>query len=312
MKFIFGLLTLLNTFANVDSFSMKPMPKQHLVFFPARLQQQFPGEMYNEFIARLKDKYEVHIAGDSLEKNQKLMNNLKETCDIGYDNLGFIAHSSGVADLWNIYDVIQNNNNNNLGVDKIILIEPLDLKISTKLDVNKYVPFVSLINKLDLLNYNFDADILNEKIEEFIETDYLQLLKANIFGTFEARRQKMKGDNEEANVDGETSDTSLDNSDDISCDIGSGKLLVVKHEKSEKWRFVPTVPPLSFLASDLKKFQRNMDIEEVKIKKFGHFDILDRPWANLMKRATLSTNPSNDNRTEYIEAIENLIDDFYS
>lgn len=302
MKFIFGLLTLLNIFANVDSFSMKPMPKQHLVFFPARLQQQFPGEMYNEFIARLKDKYKVHIAGDSLEKNKKLMNDLQETCDVGYDNLGFIAHSSGVADLWNIYDVIQKNNNN-LGVDKIVLIEPLDLKISTKLDVNKYVPFVSIINELDLLNYNFDADILNEKIEEFIETDYLQLLKANIFGTFEARRQKMKGDNE-ANVDDGTSD--------ISCDVGSGKLLVVKHEKSEKWRFVPTVPPLSFLGSDLKKFQRNMDIEEVKIKKFGHFDILDRPWANLMKRATLSTNPSNDNRTEYIEEIENLIDDFYS
>jgi hypothetical protein len=55
-----------------------------------------------------------------------------------------------------------------------------------------------------------------------------------------------------------------------------------------------------------------MDIEEIKIKKFGHFDILDRPWANLMKRATLSSNLTEDNRGEYIETIENLIDNFYS
>ena len=290
-KLIFGLLTLFNVFVNVDAFSMKPMPKQHLVFFPARLQQQFPGEMYNEFIARLKDKYEVHVAGDSLEKNKKLMNDLEEMCEVGYDNLGFIAHSSGVADLWNIYDTIQKNDNN-LGVDKIVLIEPLDLQISAKVDVEKYIPFISLINDLDLLNYKFDADIFNQKIEELIETDYLQLLKANIFGKFET--------------------DIVDSSQDTSRDVGNGKLLVVKHEKSEKWRFVPTVPPLSFLGSDLKKFQRNMDIEEIKIKKFGHFDILDRPWANLMKRATLSSNLTEDNRGEYIETIENLIDNFYS
>ena len=290
-KLIFGLLTLFNVFVNVDAFSMKPMPKQHLVFFPARLQQQFPGEMYNEFIARLKEKYEVHVAGDSLEKNKKLMNDLEEMCEVGYDNLGFIAHSSGVADLWNIYDTIQKNDNN-LGVDKIVLIEPLDLQISAKVDVEKYIPFISLINDLDLLNYKFDADIFNEKNEELIETDYLQLLKANIFGKFET--------------------DIVDSSHDTSRDVGNRKLLVVKHEKSEKWRFVPTVPPLSFLGSDLKKFQRNMDVEEIKIKRFGHFDILDRPWANLMKRATLSSNLTEDNRGEYIDTIENLIAKFYS
>lgn len=295
MKPFIRFLTIANILLNVDSFSVKAIPKQHLLFFPARFQQPLPSEMYNAFISKLKDNYEVHIASNNIEKNIKILDDLQDKYDVNYDNLGFIAHSNGVADLWNVYDTIQNDDNK-LSIEKIVLIEPLDLQIAPKLDIRKYIPF---IENFDLSNYNFDIDVLNDRIEDIIETDYLQLLKNNIFGTFET-----------------TQYCDIDDDCNISNSI-SGKMLVVKHEQSDKWRFIPTIPPLSFLASDLKEYQKRMNIKEIKIKKFRHFDLLDRPWANMMNRATLDKNTldeitTNGNQKEYIETIETLIDDFYA
>ena len=68
MKPFIRFLTIANILLNVDSFSVKAIPKQHLLFFPARFQQPLPSEMYNAFISKLKDNYEVHIASNNIER----------------------------------------------------------------------------------------------------------------------------------------------------------------------------------------------------------------------------------------------------
>lgn len=301
MNLFVRLFTIFSSISSIHTFSMKPMTKQHVVFFPARFQQQLPGEMYNGFVTKMKEKYEVHIAGNNVAQNEKLLSELQDKCEANYDNLGFISHSSGVKDLWNIYDVIQKSDRN-VKIDKIVLIEPLDFEITSKFNVKNYIPFSSLFDIFDFSKNNIEIGELNNKIEKIIETDYVELLKTTIWG-------KLGYDSvQSCEIEYDDNDTIITNTEMAN----TCKLLVVKHELSDKWMFIPTVPPLSVLGLDLEKFQKSMTVKEMKIKKYSHFDILDRPWANLMNRATLNKREtSSEELSEYIETLGKMIDNFY-
>ena len=50
-----------------------------------------------------------------------------------------------------------------------------------------------------------------------------------------------------------------------------------------------------------------MNIDEVLIDKFSHFDILDRPWANLMNRASLRNNKDQQELDEYLNLLDDIV-----
>ena len=290
---VFFFLSLGWTGVNSFSQSIKPMQKQRVVFFPARFQQPLPSELYGNFISVLNDNYELHVASKNKQDNDELLQKLQESGS-EFDNIAFISHSSGAADLWDVYC-----SNLDINVEKVVLIEPLDLKKGG----------FSIPSPNDLIPFNiFDMDMtmdltqvgeLNDKIEQMVETDYVELFKSNMFGGLFSDK-KTKSNNEE----------------DEDCQVEEpniikSKLLVVKHAKSDKWRFIPTIPPLSRLNSDLTQFENIMDVSEVMVDKFSHFDILDRPWANLMNRASLGDNKEQEELNEYLETLGNIVSNFY-
>lgn len=275
---------------SLSSTMMKPMLKQHLLFFPARFQQPVPREMYGKFISKLSHNYEVHIASTDSNKNGDLLEKLTQKTD--FDTVCLISHSSGVADLWDTYSSFTQG-----GIDKIILIEPLDLQSR---GVGVSLPYNNFFDKF---NVNFEVDMLqidkiNDMIEGVVETNYLDLLKSSVFGGF--RRQK--GTNED-----EDEDEKVVGVEQSVLSREMGNMLVVKHKQSDKWRFVPTIPPLSMLNADLMDFQDSMEIDEVFIDKFSHFDILDRPWANLMNRASLRNNKEQQELDEYLNLLDDIV-----
>ena len=280
---------------------IKPMQKQHVLFFPARFQQPVPREMYGNFISKLSNNYEVHIASSNPEDNSELLKKL--TLKTDYDNeVALISHSSGVADLWNTYSSLTSED-----VDKIILIEPLDLQ--------KGVGSESGVKLLDFgfnFNMNIDTEMLqlnklNDKIEEIVETDYLELLKSNIFGGF-GNKKKTKKAAEDGGEDEDAVRREEEGPDGgATVTRERGKMFVVKHKLSDKWRFIPTIPPLSLLNANLMNFQDSMVIDEIMIDKFSHFDILDRPWANLMNRASLRNNKEQEELDEYLELLDDIV-----
>lgn len=274
---------LLLGFSSVHSFSttIKPMQKQHFIFFPARFQQPLPSEMYRGFVSKLSNNYEVHIASSDSNKNSALMDNILSTSK--HDSISLISHSSGVADLWNTYSSNVTPGN----IDKIILIEPLDLQ---KGNLPIALPTNIFLEKITTNMEKLDLSELNDKIEEIVETNYIELLKSNIFRGF-MRPENTSGDEDIVNTENSK----------------RGQMLVVKHKQSGKWRFIPTVPPLSLLASDLKKFQKTMIIDEVVVDKYSHFDILDRPWANVMNRASLAANKKQEELDEYLNVIDDIL-----
>jgi len=268
---------------------IKPMQKQHLMFFPARFQQPLPREMYANFVSKLSENYEVHVANTDLNKNRALINNILSKSK--QDNISLISHSSGVVDLWNTYSSTTTLGN----VDKIILIEPLDLQ-------KGILPISSttnaLLEQITAKMENLEISEINNKIEEIVETNYVELLKSSILSRFSRTNKKNKQRESEYGEEIVNTENSK-----------RGKMLVVKHKQSAKWRFIPTVPPLSLLDSDLMSFQKTMAIDEVVIDGFSHFDILDRPWANLMNRASLANNKRQEELDEYLNVIDDIVFD---
>tara|TARA_Y100000389_G_C17424900_1_gene498982 strand:+ start:642 stop:1544 length:903 start_codon:yes stop_codon:yes gene_type:complete len=281
--------------AEVNSFSqsIKPMQKQRLVFFPARFQQPLPSELYGNFISVLNNNYELHVASRNKQDNDELLQRLHDS-GTEYDNIAFISHSSGAADLWDVY-----YSNPDINVEKVVLIEPLDLKKGgfSIPSPNELIPFN--IFDMDMTMDFTQVGELNDKIEQMVETDYVELFKSNMFGGLFSDK-KTKPNNEGDDY------CALEEPNSI-----KGKLLVVKHAKSDKWRFIPTIPPLSRLNSDLTQFEKTMDVSEVMVDNFSHFDILDRPWANLMNRASLGDNKQQEELNEYLETLGDIVTNFY-
>lgn len=289
LTLLFGLIgAMIQDTHSLSSTIIKPMQKQHLLFFPARFQQPVPRELYSNFISKLNGSYEVHIATTNTNENNELLDQLAQQTD---DNIGLISHSSGVVDLWNTYS----SSLTRVNIDKIILIEPLDLQKGRGMKSASILPS----NFWDEFNFNMEADMemiqldkLNDRIEEIIETDYMELLKSNILGRFKSQKKTKRVHEEE---------------DQQVISRERGKMLVVKHKQSDKWKFVPTIPPLSLLNADLMDFQDHMTIDEVLIDKFSHFDILDRPWANLMNRASLNKNKKQEELDAYLELLDDIV-----
>jgi len=298
----FFLVSLGWTEVNSFSQSIKPMQKQHVVFFPARFQQPLPSELYGNFISVLKDNYELHVASKNKQDNDELLQRLQESGS-EFDNIAFISHSSGAADLWDVY-----YSNPDINVEKVVLIEPLDFKKGgfSILSLNKLIPFN--IFDMDMTMDLAQVGELNDKIEQMVETDYVELFKSNMFGMFEMFEMfgELFSDKK----------TNYNNEEDDYCEIEEpniikSKLLVVKHTKSHKWRFIPTIPPLSRLNSDLTQFEKTMDMSEIMVDKFSHFDILDQPWANLMNRASLGDNKEQEELNDYLETLGDIVTNFY-
>lgn len=71
------------------------------------------------------------------------------------------------------------------------------------------------------------------------------------------------------------------------------KLLVINTKKSNEWSVVPFIFPIGMLALNPNRFvlDDNISQEVIKADEFGHFDILDDKWSNMIHN-TLSRGSS--------------------
>tara|TARA_Y100001980_G_C14511136_1_gene286607 strand:+ start:186 stop:818 length:633 start_codon:yes stop_codon:yes gene_type:complete len=93
------------------------------------------------------------------------------------------------------------------------------------------------------------------------------------------------------------------------------KVLIVDAELSYKWSkqfpYVPFIPFLKINNKDLNITQSK--IKRILIKNYGHSDLIDNPWRDLMHNTRISKgNPdrNNDNIKKYYEKLNNIFLDF--
>ena len=86
------------------------------------------------------------------------------------------------------------------------------------------------------------------------------------------------------------------------------KFLVITHEKSTQWKFMPLIPPISLLKTNLNNL-KNVSIEEKQIQGSYHFDLMDRPWANRINQIQFQEEETS--YEEYKKQVIDSINDFF-
>tara|TARA_Y100000389_G_scaffold200460_2_gene240969 strand:+ start:29991 stop:30800 length:810 start_codon:yes stop_codon:yes gene_type:complete len=216
-----------------------------ILFFPGKLFRNIPKEMYNGFVSKLNNNYDVSIAKDNMNENKELLESSENIC--------IVSHSTSAND---VVELIKKTNI----TSKVIFIDPIE--------------YVYFKNENYLDNYNFDMNNLEEQISEFLEANKIDLFFKSVF----KKEPKMKP---------------IDNS-----------VLVLQSKMSNMWRVFPPVPPLNKYSLDLKQL-KNKQIDT--IDDYGHYDILDSSWANLMHNSVSKGAKNRDD--EFIEEYQSKLVD---
>lgn len=262
----FKLIILINSFCNIFGYNIVPSKFHHekksIIFFPAKLKDNMPNELYSNFLYKLGEKYNIYISKSNIKENIKLIKEITEK----KEDICIISHSSSANDVLEL--------SNDIKLDKLVLIDPIEFK-KKKNDVDN--PFN---------NFIINADEIDTNINNFLEADKIKMIKDTIW----KKKEKI-----EDNI----------NANNIS------NILILKNKISDKWRFIPPVPPINYLSidiDDIKSDNKNI----TNLDYFGHFDILDSPWANLahktISKGTL--NRDNNNIEDYHSYLVDLINDF--
>ena len=95
------------------------------------------------------------------------------------------------------------------------------------------------------------------------------------------------------------------------------KILQINAEKSYKWKMneglnflknpVPKVPFIPAFAMDIKKICTNSNITNIEIKQYGHCDILDTAFSNIMHNSFAEGNDDRNSLNEYRLLLNELI-----
>lgn len=95
--------------------------------------------------------------------------------------------------------------------------------------------------------------------------------------------------------------------------INFNKVLLIEANKSYKWKFENMLPKkLPFIPAF--KMNKNMfnNITTINIRDYGHCDILDQLWSNLMHNSIAEGNDDRDSLDEYKELIIKFIELYYN
>jgi len=246
MKSIVTLLLSLCNIQNVRSYIMKPLPFSNNII---------GKEFYKQFDSRLSDngfkKYDSKVEGS------------KKTAIF----LPALTGNSATAGLYDSF-----------------------LNIMTKKSFDVYVPDTDLEPILDDIN-NTECDITliahsSSALTAISMSNIVDSIKTLVL--IDPLDVNTKADKQGRTVDYDVDDInslSKQKKEDKKVEVTNlDKLLVVNTKKSNDWSVMPFIFPVGMLAlkPDRLVLDENVVQEVIKADDFGHFDILDDKWSNMI------------------------------
>lgn len=131
------------------------------------------------------------------------------------------------------------------------------------------------LDNFDLMNMLESAQEFEENISDFIEANKFELLKNALFSKHDYENKKI-----------------------------NSKVLVLNTKLSKRWKIIPPIPPISKYSIDLKHIRKK---NVRNIDAYGHFDILDTPWANMVHNTISKGSAGRD--AENIENYHTILTD---
>ena len=136
------------------------------------------------------------------------------------------------------------------------------------------------MNQYNVFKYLDKMEDMEEQISTFIEADKLNLVLKSIFKPGNHKNKKI-----------------------------NKKTLVLKSSISNRWKIFPPIPPINKYSLNLNQL-KNKKVKTVE--NFGHFDILDPTWSNMVHN-TFSRGASSrevSNLENYYDILVEHIDEF--
>jgi len=138
------------------------------------------------------------------------------------------------------------------------------------------------LNQYNVFKYLDEMDDVEDKISSFIEADKVNLVFKSIFKPGNNKNKKI-----------------------------NKKALIIKSSISNRWKIFPPIPPINKYSLNLNKL-KNKKIKT--IENYGHFDILDPTWSNMVHNTFSRGSPSRDSShlENYYDILIEHINDFSS
>lgn len=193
----------------------------------------------------------------------------------------------------NVFESRGNTDDDCSLINDILLKDENITLVSYSTGVNNMLKVVNTYHNIDnivmidpiLLKKSKEEFILNENMEEYIN----DLLELNIYSMIKSIFSEKK---KECLID-------LPN---------VGNILYISSKKSSRWKIIPPVPPIKRLFLDYNKI-KNKKKTYITIPEFGHFDILDLKWSNMIHNSISRGSNNREEVDKYHEEIVKYIKD---
>tara|TARA_B100000524_G_scaffold348297_1_gene252360 strand:- start:1213 stop:2124 length:912 start_codon:yes stop_codon:yes gene_type:complete len=301
MAYIFYVLFFLNFIENTCLFTPRSVSKikvfnsnndklrdKTALFIPNNVNNHKSYEYYSDFLNNMDSHVKVLISEIDIDQNMDLSK------EIGNDNnLIIISHSNSAINSINLCK-------NNEIVDTLILIDPINIDYMNTDIYNKTMKIKDFTN---ITKYVNDLSCyVNDKKEQFI-MDYI--IPEKLY-------QDIKIENNTVDIENYTESDSIVYIENKK-DIGLKNVLILSNDLSNKWSFFPFIPPIGLLGVNTDHFDKNtINYMKKDVSNYGHFDILDIPWCNVLHNTISKGNKdrSTINIINYHKLLSDTISDF--
>ena len=250
--------------SEADNQSSEPSSEpSSVLFYTGKLKNGLPSDIYNTFLNKLAETKKIYIASSSAEKNLVLVSKITET-----EKLSIVSHSTSASDAIELMKQIESINDNQDDNQDDNTQENVGGKIEKLVLIDPidhyYFKENFNLNQYNVFKYLDSMEDMEDKISSFIEADKVSLVFKSIFKPGKNKKKVNK------------------------------KTHIIKTSISNRWKIFPPIPPINKYSLNLNQL-KNKQI--TLIQNYGHFDILDTTWSNMIhntfSRGAVSRDSSN-------------------
>jgi hypothetical protein len=243
-------------------------PQSETLFLPVKIKQSIPSEAYNTFLMNLSNNgIKIYVPDKDEEKISALVNKITEN----NNEITIVAHSTSCTKAIQIANESKNIRN-------IVLIDPIEfesLEFQNKINNFRDKSIKRTISLSNELYENIPIRIeFKNKNDSNKKNNELVIINEN----------ENENENENGNENGNEKELDIDN------------ILIIKSKLSDKWKYMPFIPPIGLYSLNTGNYNlQNTNITVKEFDNFGHFDIIDSPWSDILHNTVSSGNKDRNN-----------------
>ncbi len=227
-----------------EQFSEPSLEPSSVLFYPGKLNKMLPSNIYNTFLSKLAETKKIYIASSSTEKNLAIVNKITEG-----EKLSIVSHSTSASDAIELMKQIENTEDTTEDSQQENLSDKIENFVLIDPIDHYYFRDNFNLDQYNVFKYLDSMEEMEDKISSFIEADKVSLVFKSIFKPDKNKKKVNK------------------------------KTLIIKTSISNRWKIFPPIPPINKYSLNLNQL-KNKQI--TLIQNYGHFDILDSTWSNMI------------------------------